>query len=131
MSQRGREKETTVDLDQYGVEVLCEDRDQSPHRPDKREEKGFPPTPEIFQELAILLQEKGHVCVMFVKPPHWKLKWCQQDYCAWKKAHEKQNKQRVRAAELEAKGHICVQWRETFPAQLIYCQQEPCAGLKQ
>lgn len=131
MSQRGREKKTKIDLNQYGVEVLTVERDHSPSRPGQQRQEDLPPTPDIFQDMSLFLKEKGHICVMFVKPPHWKFKWCQQDQCIWKEAHNRQNTLQSKAAELKAQGHTCIQWRESFPAQLVYCEQEPCQGLKQ
>jgi hypothetical protein len=86
--------------------------------------------PKIMDDLAAMLDSRGHKCVMIVGTQDHKFKWCQKDICkevvVRQKSSEINKERHLFANELRQKGHTCVAYLESYPVQINWCGEEVC-----
>ena len=86
--------------------------------------------PQIMNDLAQLLKDKGHKCVNIIGSSNYKFKWCQKDECPkateYKKMTQENEDSMEFAEQLEKNGHTCVTIKESFPMRISWCRSDRC-----
>jgi hypothetical protein len=82
--------------------------------------------PEIMNELATFLMEKGHECVMIVGLKDHKFTWCEKDNCEMTSVWKDANEIEPFASSLRSKGHECLVLMECYPPRYDWCQKDVC-----
>ena len=86
--------------------------------------------PQIMNDLAALLKDRGHQCVSIVGMNNHKFIWCEKDICSskviWDDMTKMDAERNAFVKKLEDEGHTCIYYMESYPVQIGWCNNAVC-----